>query len=125
MGITKRLLARMVKELQLPLLHANEGEMRSYPFFEDRWIRIATPDASGTTHIWLSEDWDFCEKARQIGVRSYIDTSVVLGHQGTTIRTMADVEAYQSLVKSKKAEADQSQQEPRDYVALSSVGATG
>lgn len=110
MGISKYLLQKMVKELKLPLLHRNAWA-RSYPFFEDHWGHSDAPDSSGATDIWISEDWDFCEKARKIGVKSYLDTRILLGHQAKKVVTMGDVLAYK--------QANKLMGEPRDYVAES------
>lgn len=93
-GISKKLLKRMVGELKLPLLHPGDVG-RSYPFFETRSGWIGKPDNSGSQDIWISEDWDFCEKARKIGVKSYLDTRIQLRHQGTRIVTFEDIDNHQ------------------------------
>lgn len=31
---------------------------------------------------WISEDWYFCEVARSLGVKTYVDTQIALGHVG-------------------------------------------
>ncbi len=40
---------------------------------------MTVEEAPGEFH-WLSEDWAFCERARQIGYKCYIDQSIILGH---------------------------------------------
>jgi len=40
------------------------------------------PD-TGTT-VWLSEDYDFCERARALGFDILVDRSIELGHHGVT-----------------------------------------
>ena len=94
-GISKRLLKRMVEELNLPILHPNDMG-RSYPFFEDHRGWTDHADVSGSQNIWISEDWDFCEKAREIGVKSYLDTRIQLRHQATHIVGMQDIADYQT-----------------------------
>jgi len=79
MGVTKNLLKKMVTELNLPLMHGG-GNTEAYPFFEQK--RHKDPDYGD---MWLSEDYDFSEKARQVGVKSYLDTSVRLGHLGDAL----------------------------------------
>jgi Methyltransferase domain len=32
---------------------------------------------------WISEDWYFCERARTLGYRTFVDTRIALGHVGT------------------------------------------
>jgi len=76
MGITRNLLEKMVEELKLPLMHKGD-DTTAYPFFEEKWYN--DPDCGD---MWLSEDYDFCHKARQVGVKSYLDTSIRLGHLG-------------------------------------------
>lgn len=112
MGISKYALQKIVREYKypdtgksLPLLHGNTPEMRSYPFFEAKSGHIDVPDASGTTEIWMSEDWDFCSKARSVGFKIWADTRVLLGHQGNRIVTFKDVEEF----KKKKKELEEEQ----------------
>lgn len=31
---------------------------------------------------WISEDWFFCERARQLGYKTFVDTNIALGHVG-------------------------------------------
>lgn len=89
MGISQRLLKKMVEEIPLPMLHPKS--IKFYPFFEDK----QHPDRDGES-IYLSEDYDFCEKARKVGVDSYVDTSIQLGHLGEytfTLQTVLDNQA--------------------------------
>lgn len=79
MGVTRTLLEKMVVELDLPVMHKG-GDMEAYPFFEQ--MRHNDPDWGD---MWLSEDYDFCAKARQVGVKSYLDTSIRLGHLGNAL----------------------------------------
>lgn len=96
MGINKSLLRKMVKELELPILHEHTPDMRSYPFFEDRAFWNDHADNAGNQWIWLSEDWDFCEKAKKVGVKPHLDTRVILGHQGNYVWTLKDIESHQA-----------------------------
>ena len=41
---------------------------------------------------YLSEDWAFCERARQSGFKVWAETSVWLGHEGSKVVTPADVQ---------------------------------
>jgi len=79
MGITRNLLEKMIEGLKLPLMHGG-GDQETYPFFEEK--QHEDPDYGG---MWLSEDYDFCHKARQVGVDSYLDTSIRLGHIGDAL----------------------------------------
>ena len=130
MGISRNILLRMKNELNLPILNANDWS-RSYPFFEcgrcfnikgfeermksvfgdnqpdeattDRMIKqFALRKRKTGDDIYISEDWDFCEKARQLGVKIYTDTSVQVGHwreQLFTPRDVRQVQGYTLLYK--------------------------
>lgn len=85
MGISRRILEKVIKELKLPLL--NKGEWAEcYPLFESGSY---TERESGA--IYISEDWDFCEKVRKVGGKVYLDTTVLLGHVRDNIYTVKDV----------------------------------
>ena len=86
-GISRKLLERMVKEIPLPLCNQDSWAI-CYPFYEDGYRNIPglkTPD------LYLSEDWDFCQKARQIGVKPFVDTAIRLTHWGPRGWTVNDL----------------------------------
>jgi hypothetical protein len=85
MGITKNLLKRMVDELSLPVLHKGQW-CESYPFFvfEQHFTEKGN-------QMLISEDWFFCEQARRLGVKTYMDTRCILGHIGDKVYTLNDV----------------------------------
>lgn len=97
MGISWRLLDRMVKELDLTLLHKGEWA-ECYPFFESGY-RKATDNFKGID-IYISEDWDFCDKARKIGVQPYLHTGIWLGHLGGKIWDINDYGITQAMKQS-------------------------
>jgi len=84
MGFPKSLLEDMVEKLDLPLMHKGQWS-EAYPFFAQR------PFHDGKDWMWLTEDYDFCDKARQIGVKSYIDTRIWLRHVGDYSYTVEEV----------------------------------
>jgi hypothetical protein len=90
MGFSHRLIDRMVNELKLPLLHQAIWA-RCYPFFESgrHWDETLKED------IYISEDWNFCNKARQLGVQPYLHTGIWLGHQGIKIWDLKDLAEHQ------------------------------
>uniref|UniRef100_A0A6M3KH07 Putative methyltransferase n=1 Tax=viral metagenome TaxID=1070528 RepID=A0A6M3KH07_9ZZZZ len=94
-GTTRKCLERMRKELPLPLLHPND--LKFHAFFEEKQqpLREAEP-------IFLSEDYDFCEKARKLGIKSYIDTSIQLGHIGEYVYTLQNVVDHQKEIGAQK-----------------------
>jgi hypothetical protein len=133
MGISKYALQKIVKEykypndIPMPLLHPNTEGHRSYPFFEARWSHIDDPDASGSHDIWLSEDYDFCEKARAVGFKIYADTRIQLGHQGNRVFTGQDVNEYKVKLANLQAQV-RGEEKPDpdklvDYIGPSVEGA--
>ena len=71
LGISRRALEQIRDKLELPLLHAG-STMECYPFFENgRYL----PEM-----FYLSEDWDLCQKARQVGLKVYFHTGVLVNH---------------------------------------------
>ena len=88
MGISRRLLLEACDKLNLPLMHPGEWA-EAYPFFEE--YRHTHPQAG---EMWLSEDWEFCEKVKRIGTKVYLDTSIWVGHIGQKCYTVSDVIAY-------------------------------
>ena len=127
MGISKYALNKLVKEYKYPdgktlkLLHPNARHMRSYPFFESKPMHLDPPDPSGTDKIWLSEDWDFCEKVRAIGMKVYADTRIQLGHVGQRVVTFKDVaEHHERLAEQAKEKA--SKVKSTDFVGPSVEG---
>lgn len=104
MGISMRLLRKMVDEIPLPLLHPNS--MKFWPFFEDK----AFPERDGEG-IYLSEDYAFCERARQVGVDSYVDTSIQLGHIGEYDYRLQDVLNYQKANNAREQAKKQAENE--------------
>lgn len=58
-----------------------------YPFFSP----FQALEEDGRRH-YLSEDWAFCNRARQLGFRVWMDQSIVLQHMGLYPYTVADLE---------------------------------
>lgn len=105
MGISRNLLEKIRDTL--PLMHPND--IKFWSFFEERQM----PDREEP--IFLSEDYDFCEKARSVGVKVYIDTAIQLGHIGAKVYTLQDVvDHYNKNVKG-KPEHSTDMDVPDDY----------
>ncbi|MCR4342203.1 MAG: hypothetical protein NUW01_20180 [Gemmatimonadaceae bacterium] len=75
MAVHRRVFEALVKRADMPLCHANE-DLRHYPFF----LPFVVEEAG--THVMLSEDYAFCERARQEGFTTYLNPAVRLGHLG-------------------------------------------
>ena len=78
-------MSSVLDELNLPLLHQGQW-CESYPFF----VFCAHLSDKGNAMLF-SEDWEFCEKAKQVGVKTYMDTRCIVGHMGDKVYTIEDV----------------------------------
>ncbi len=78
MGISRKILNKIKDELKLPICNPNDWA-RCYPFFECGMWEAHKREKGGEA-LYISEDWEFCEKVRKVGGRIYADTSVQLGH---------------------------------------------
>jgi len=91
-GISRKLLQKMVDELSLPLVGE---ELKYYPFCEEKLSEDRT--------TLMGDDTSFCEKAHQVGIQPYVDTSIQVGHFGDHIFTIEDFISYQEKEAKKKA----------------------
>ena len=71
MAISRRVIEEMVKR---EVVHKCAGDF--YPFF--------MPEERFMDGYWnyLSEDWAFCERARDLGFKVHVDTRIMLKHAG-------------------------------------------
>ncbi len=83
LGISRKALLTIQEKLALPLLHEGDLRHQCYPFFESG----AFPEEN----IYISEDWDFCNKARRAGLTVYLHTGVMVDHVKQTIIIAEDV----------------------------------
>ena len=114
MGVSKKMVADIQKKLNLPLLHQGE-HCECYPFFESGYRKLDSPTNKGQTEVYISEDWDFCDKAAKCGYKPYLDTSVRLGHKGTKIITIEECIQHQLGMQEKE-------QSTIDYVEQTTEG---
>lgn len=91
MGIARDTLLKIKESLALPLLHKGVW-CECYAFFESG----QAPDEK----IYLSEDWEFCQKVRRAGMKVYLHTGVMLDH--IKERRIGAMEALQSMVEREK-----------------------
>lgn len=71
MAISYKALNQIVERLKLPLLDISK-EQKCYPFFES--------GRNMKRNIYISEDWDFCDKVRAAGMKVYWHSDVLVGH---------------------------------------------
>ncbi len=100
MGISRRLLDRMIKELPLTIHNPNDWA-RCYPFFEAKGVASEERERGGDP-IYISEDWDFVQKARKLGIKAYADTAVQVGHLREDMFTVDHVRQKQSQLAMNK-----------------------
>lgn len=95
-GVSRQLLQKMVDELPLPLL--GKSNVQYYPFCEQK--------VSETSRDIAGDDTSFCEKAHRVGVKSYVDTAIQVGHLGEHIFGIPDFIDYQEkLAKDQQQES--------------------
>ena len=78
--------------LDMPLLH-KDRPTRFYPFFQ---TLIYDGDDIEGGPILLSEDYAFCERAKQAGFGVYRDPAVRIGHIGSYVYRLEDVAQKQA-----------------------------
>ena len=74
MAIHRQVLMKMKESGQFHL--CNPDSLRFYPFFMQQQRQI------GENWLYLSEDWSFCQVARDLGFKVWMDTTTKLGHIG-------------------------------------------
>lgn len=85
------------KQIGLPLLH--KGDVwECYPFFEN--------GAYMPEKIYISEDWDFCNKARRSGLKVWFHTGVLVNHCKDVVFSGVD-----AVLNMQKAEQQRSVQQ--------------
>lgn len=77
MAVDRSVVAKIAARPDMPLCHPKHRGLRLRPMY----LPMVVPDDEGDP-IFLSEDWAFCERAREEGVTSYINPGVRLLHQG-------------------------------------------
>lgn len=82
-----------------------------YPFFSP--FQVIEDD--GRRH-YLSEDWAFCARARQLGFKVWADTSIILQHMGLYPYTVADIDHPGSAFPSKGIDRAEFESEPQPSI---------
>ena len=84
MAVTREPFEALAKTL--PLCHESWGESSFWPFY----LPYVIP-WEGDGHILLSEDWAFCQRAKDAGFPVWLDPSVRLAHHGDYAYTLEDL----------------------------------
>lgn len=91
MIIRREVLERFIKKEAAPF--CKHGNMGYYPFFQHVQKNM------GDHYEDLSEDWYFCDKARELGYSIWCDTTIKLGHVGPYEYTWDDVADFRNNPK--------------------------
>jgi hypothetical protein len=108
MGISRKALLAIRDNLELPVLNGG-GWPECWPFFECGHGKTAEGNP-----IYISEDWDFCVKARKAGLKTYLDTGILLGHIGHKVWTCEDVFKHIKTTEEINTTADRGEQKTEE-----------
>lgn len=86
MAVARPVVAAIARRPDQPLCHPNQPRLRLRPMY----LPMVAHDDVGDP-ILLSEDWSFCERARQEGFESYVNPGVRLLHQGDYAYRLEDM----------------------------------
>jgi hypothetical protein len=75
---------------ELPLCHKGWSDRGADTSFYPFYMPYTIP-WEGDGHMYLSEDWAFCQRAKDAGFKVMLDPSIRLGHMGTTMYTLEDL----------------------------------
>lgn len=70
----------------LPLCHESWGESAFWPFYMPYVV-----EWPGDGHVYLSEDWAFCQRAKDEGFKVWLDPSIRLDHHGDYAYQLEDL----------------------------------
>jgi len=87
-AVARRVFERMSQTL--PLCHQGWTDRGTDTSFWPFYMPFVIP-SEGEGHIYLSEDWAFCERAKQQGDKVWLDPSIRLGHIGSYMYTLEDL----------------------------------
>ncbi|KKM85187.1 hypothetical protein LCGC14_1291580 [marine sediment metagenome] len=85
MAVHRRVFEKMAETM--PLLHESDGPRAFYPFYQS----MIWDEPEINEKILLSEDFAFCQRARDLGFGVYINPSIRLGHMGAYVHRIEDM----------------------------------
>jgi hypothetical protein len=83
MAIHRKVFQKMIDEKVVPFCHPHD--LKFWPFFMPMTYKNDFGD-----DVYLSEDWSFCHRARELGFRVWLDPSVFISHHGDYSWDLAD-----------------------------------
>ena len=75
---------------ELPLCHRGWNDRGADTSFWPFYMPFTIP-WEGDGHMYLSEDWAFCQRAKDAGFKVWLDPSIRVGHIGQTMFTLEDL----------------------------------
>ena len=84
MAVHRRVFEAMV-DTGMPLLHKSDGKRAFYDFYETMHYEM------GDELIKLSEDYAFCERAKELGFESFLNPAIRVGHMGPYTHRLEDM----------------------------------
>lgn len=82
-AIHRRVFQKMIDEKIMPFCHPTD--LKFWP-----WFQPYPKELEEGKHIYLSEDWAFCDRARALGFKIWLDPSIFIEHEGAYRWTLAD-----------------------------------
>jgi hypothetical protein len=64
-------------------------------------------DKAAGGHNWLSEDWEFCRRARELGFATWLDPRIILLHYGVVPWTVLNMTQVRQAVLGPPQETQQ------------------
>jgi len=90
-AVSRKGLEKTLEHSQLPLCHKGMNHLGSDTSFWPLYMPFVVPDEGPEEHLYLSEDWAFCERAKRAGFKMWLDPTIRLGHVGHTMYTLEDL----------------------------------
>ena len=87
-AVNKRVFQKLSEEL--PLCHKGWMDRGVDTSFWPFYMPFTIP-WEGEGHMYLSEDWAFCQRAKEAGFKVWLDPSISLGHMGSYMFTLEDL----------------------------------
>lgn len=88
MAVHRRVFEKLSEDL--PLCHKGWTDRGANTSFWPFYMPYPIP-WDGDGHMYLSEDWAFCQRARDAGFQVWLDPGIRLGHIGSYMYTLEDL----------------------------------
>ena len=88
MAVGRRVIQKLAGDL--PLCHQTWRDRGRDSSFWPFYMPYCIP-CEGDGHMYLSEDWAFCQRAKDAGFQVWVDPSIRLGHVGSYLYTLEDL----------------------------------